>query len=97
MLTFVVAVRALQFSDSKATILASFEHISRDAQTTEEKVFAALKRRTIETEEFRAPPKEAARPEPRPPRAPRTPVSFDKAFNEVIARFRKTLHYLAAK
>jgi hypothetical protein len=72
-------------------------HISQDSQTTEEKVFAALKRRMTEAEKFRALPKEAARPEPRPPRTPRTPINFDKALDEVMTRFRKTLQYLAAK
>jgi hypothetical protein len=60
-------------------------------------VFAALKRRMTEAEKFRALPKEAARPEPRPPRTPRTPINFDKALDEVMTRFRKTLQYLAAK
>jgi len=72
-------------------------HISQDGQTTEEKVFAALKSRTTEAEEFRAPPEEAARSEPRAPRTPRTPINFDKALDEVMTRFRKTLQYLAAK
>lgn len=72
-------------------------HISEDAQTTEEKVFAALKRRTTEAKEFRAPHEREERREPRRPLIPKTPVSFDKALDEVIARFRKTLDYLAAR
>jgi hypothetical protein len=72
-------------------------HISQDAQTTEEKVFAALKKRTTRAEGFRAPREEEERREPRRPLVSKTPISFDKALDEVIARFRKTLDYLAAK
>jgi hypothetical protein len=69
---------------------------NQDTPTEEEKVFA-LKRRTVRHEEFRATSDELERPEPRPPLASKRPMSFDHALDEVIARFRKTLDYLATK
>jgi hypothetical protein len=71
-------------------------HMLRDAEArAAESMVLALKQRTHEESALHTEPKSPAPAELRLPLTPETPIDLDKALEEVMTRFCKTLDYLA--
>jgi len=87
------SISAVATDQRKRHYSGAFDKLKTRKTELRDSLMFALKKRRTEAEGRAS----AARPEVRLPLTPKTPMNLDKAIDEVMARFQKTLDYLAKR